>query len=202
MLAPMRAVAALAMGLLCACGAARVPPSAPAALPPTDRDPLPFTPPPEPAGETDRTVALAASGGEDQARELLPALIRAVRDSDARRLEQILAEELVALQGQGDRPLPRPRAWLVERALALGQRQVIPPDAEVDDLVELASVQVGRVSQFWPAGSAPSGVRATDLVVEVQLTEQGRGPLRAIFSWHLRGRIVVRPGREPRIVAY
>jgi len=44
-------------------------------------------------------------------------------------------------------------------------------------------------------------LEATDLVLEVPLREPGRGPLRTILGWSVRGQLVVRPGRDARIVA-
>ncbi len=148
-------------------------------LPATNRDPLPYTPPPSTTeGHTGQTVALAASGGEDQARRMLPALLRAIRDVDERELEQLLAE----------------------RILIYARRSVLPADARVSELVDLEQLEVRRAAQFWPR-DMPQAVRPTDLVVEVPIHEPGRAPLRTLLGWHLRGQLVVRPGRDPRIVA-
>jgi hypothetical protein len=169
-------------------------------VPASDRDPLPFTPLPTGTGRTDQTVALVAAGGEDQARQLVPALLRAVRDADERALDQLFADEVAQTTGRSDVP-PRPRAVLVERILIYAQQQVVQPDVPLDELVDFASVQVMRAAQFWQGRELPEGISPTDVVVEVPLLDAGRGPLRGMLGWHLRGRMVVRPGRDPRIVA-
>jgi hypothetical protein len=169
-------------------------------VPPSDRDPLPYTPPASSTGHTDETVALAATGGEDQARQMLPALLRAVRDADELALERLLSDEVVSVQGRGDtRPLPR--SVYIERVTAVSRRAAIPPDVEVGQLVDLTSVRVTRAGQFWAGRQMPEGVRATDLVVEAPLLDEGRASLRAMLLWTLRAYLAVRVGRDPRIVA-
>lgn len=195
------ALSLLSCTALAGCAAAGAPRVDRSDVPATDRDPLPFTPPPEPAGETDRAVSLAASGGEDQARQLLPVLLRAARDADQHQLEQLLLDEVVLLQGHGSRALIQPRASLVERVLHAARRSILQPDAEVDELVDLTTVRVSRAAEHYQAGNLPPHVRATDVVLDVSLLEAGRAPLRVLFQWQLRGRIIVRPGRDPRIVA-
>jgi hypothetical protein len=189
---------------LAACGSAaageraRAPERAPT-LPSSDRDPLPYTPTPEASGHTDQTVALSVAGGEDQARRMLPALLTAVRDADERRLEQLLAEEVSSAQNREGRG--RPRSALIAHVLRYARRSVIQPDARVEDLVDLPNVRVSRAAQFWTGRDTPEGVHPTDLVVEVPLLQAGRAPLRTMLGWHLRGHLVVRPGRDPRVVA-
>lgn len=196
----------LVLALLCSiallgCGAGGAHPARASAVPATDGDPLPFTPPPEPEGHTDRTVALAASGGEDQARQMLPVLLRAARDGDQHQLEQILLEEVVMLQGRGDRPLARPRSSFVEHLMHAARRSVIQTDVEVEEMVDLTTVRVSRAAEHYQGRSLPTNVRATDVVLDVNLLEAGRAPLRMLFLWQMRGRIIVRPGRDPRVVA-
>jgi hypothetical protein len=145
-------------------------------------------------------VALAASGGEDQARRMLPALLEAMRDGDARALEQLLSDEVVASRGRS-RSRPSPRATLIQQILLYARRGLIPADAAPGDLVGLDALRVLRAAQHWRGRDAPDGVQRTDLVVEFPVLEPGRGPLRSVLGWHRRGFIVVRPGRDSRIVA-
>lgn len=194
-------LAILFAALACAsCGAAPQEHTAePRQIPPSDRDPLPFTPAPEGVGETDRTVALSATGGEDQARQMLLALVRAVRDADERRLEELFADELVITQGHA-RPERRARSTAVQRILVNARRGLIQPDVEVEELIDLSSVEVSRAAQHWQGREPPDGIRPTDVVVEVTLLPEGRA-LRPLLGWVLRGLVVVRPGRDARIVA-
>ena len=130
---------------------------------------------------------------------MLPALLDALRTSDARRLEQLLAEEVTQLQGT--QAAPRARGTLVERILRHARTAVIQPDAPIAELVDLESVEVERAARFYRSRAMPTGVRATDLVVRFRVLERGRGPLHAMFRWEHLGQMVVRPGRDPRIIA-
>ena len=169
------------------------------AMPPTDRDPLPYTPPPSARGATGETVALAASGGEDQARRILPALLEAMRDANEPRLETLLAEELV--QARSRTNSRQPRATIIQRMLIYARRSVIPADASADDLVALDQLTVTRAAQHYENREMPETIRPTDLVVEVPLRDAARGPLRTMLGWQSRGLLIVRPGRDPRVVA-
>lgn len=173
----------------------------PAQLPATDRDPLPYTPPPTTNGRAGEQVSLAAAGGEDQARRMLPSFLRAVRDADERELGQLLAEEVGSVRSRRARQSGRPRATLIQRILVYARRSILPPDVEVDDLVDLERLRVSRASEFWHGRDMPRVVLPTDLVLEVPLLEPGRGPLRTLLGWSVRGHLVIRPGRDGRIVA-
>lgn len=181
------------------CGAPGAAPAG-ALLPPSDRDPLPFTPAPQTEGRTGETVALAAAGGEDQARRLLSSLLAAVRDGDERALDSLLADPVAQIL----RPetAPRPRDAVVRHIVRFARRSIIQPDVGVDELVDLANVRASRAAQFFEGRELPAGTRATDVVLEVPLLDAGRAPLQTLLGWHLRGAMIVRPGRDPRIVAY
>lgn len=168
-------------------------------LPPSDRDPLPYTPAPAVEGRTDETVALAVAGGEDQARRMLPALIAAVRDADEHALVELLADPVA--QVLSPETEPRPREAVVQRILVFARRGVLQPDVDVGELVDLPNVRASRAAQFFEGRELPAGTRPTDVVLEIPLLEAGRTPLRALLHWHLRGTMVVRPGRDARIVA-
>lgn len=171
-------------------------------FPATDRDPVPYTPPPADAAHTGDTVALSAAGGEDQARQMLPALIRALRDADERALEGLFAEDVGEVEARRATRGGRPRASLVERMLLYARRSIIASDAPVEDLLDLNEIRVMRASRFFQGRELPSGVRLTDLVVEAPLLEPGRTPLRTLLGWNGRGTIVVRAGHDARIVAF
>lgn len=206
-------IALLSSASVAACGAASPGPSvdgpgvheptaAPSArgVPATDRDPLPYTPEPSAEAEAGETVSLAAAGGEDQARRMLPALLIAVRDADERELDNLFADEVLSLD-EHRRGGPRLRTELVQRILIYARRSIIAPDAEPEELVDLSEVAVRRAAQYFHGEDMPEQLRPTDLVVEVPLEDAARGPLRTVLGWHLRGHLVVRPGRDPRIVA-
>jgi len=171
-------------------------------LPATDRDPLPYTPPPTDEALAGETVALAAAGGEDQARQMLPALIEAIRDANERELEQLFAEEVGQVSARSSVHAGRPRATVVEGILAFARRSILAVDVEVGDLLELGALTVTRATRFFHGRELPQGVRPTDLVLEVPVLEEGRASLRSLLRWTGRGQLVVRPGRDARIVAY
>jgi len=200
--------------LLVACLALGCGPGAPSAdvaatgrmqLPATDRDPLPYTPPPTETAVAGGTVSLAAAGGEDQARQMLPALVRALRDVDEigeRELTQLFADQIGLVSARHASRPGRPRATVVQRMLIYARRSIIPQDAEVADLFDLRAIQVSRASTFFRGRELPSTVRLTDTVVVVPVLAPGRVPMRTLLGWVGRGHLVVRPGRDPRIVAF
>ncbi len=172
-----------------------------AGVPTTDRDPLPYTPAPSAEGRAGTLVSLTAAGGEDQARRMLPALLRAIRDADGRELTDLFAEEVGAVRARRASQPAQARSGIVQRILLYAQRGLVPPDVEIGALVDLERLTVSRASDFWAGRDMPQVVLPTDLVLEVPLLEPGRGPLRTVLGWSVRGHLVVRPGREARIVA-
>lgn len=169
-------------------------------LPVTDRDPVPYTPPAQARGRTGATVALAASGGEDQARRMLVALLEAVRDGDDARLAELFAEEVAVARGR-DTSTVRPRSAVIQRVLIYARRGVISGSVPVDEMVELGSVEISRAATHYRGRDAPPNIRPTDLVVQVSILEAGRTALRTMLGWHPGGLFVVRAGRDARIVA-
>lgn len=199
-LAALLLVAATACGAAEPSGAALAP--ARAELPVTDRDPLPHTPPPSEPALAGEPGALAAAGGEDQARRMLPDLVDALRDGTEvgeRRLVGLFDDEV----GLVARPATtQPRATLVLRLLSHARRGVMPPDATVEDLFDLEGVRVERAARFFANRELPRTARPTDLVVLAPIHEPGRSPMRQLFGWTVNAHLMVRPGREPVIVAY
>ncbi|MCA9605590.1 MAG: hypothetical protein KC619_08355 [Myxococcales bacterium] len=197
---------ALLLAATCACGgaapreAAAPPPRG--ELPVTDRDPLPHTPPPSELALAGEPGALAAAGGEDQARRMLPALVEALRDgteAGERRLVGLFEDEV----GLVARPATtQPRATLVLRLVSHARRGVVPRDALAEDLFDLEGVRVERAARFFANRELPRTAQPTDLVVLVPVREPGRSSMRQLFGWTVNAHLLVRPGREPRIVAY
>lgn len=170
-------------------------------VPDTARDPLPYTPPPSTRSRPGQPVGLSASGGEDQARRLMPEFLRAVRAADEDRLMELLYDEVAHLDRSRARRRARPRSSLVRRILLYARRHPLPTDVAVRDLVDLSQLEVRPARERWSDGNLPSPLRGTDLLVSMPVREAGRLPLRFMLGWGLRGALVVRPGRPPRIVA-
>ena len=78
----------------------------------------------------------------------------------------------------------------------VGAGEVIPG---FDEAVRGLAVGESRTVRILPTDAY--GEWSEDLVVEVPIHEPGRAPLRTLLGWHLRGQLVVRPGRDPRLVA-
>ncbi len=136
---------------------------------------------------------------------MLPALVRALRDVDEtsdRELTQLFAEEVGLVAARHASRPGRPRATVVQRMLIYARRSIIPQDAEISDLFDLRALQVSRASTFFRGRELPSTVHATDTVVIVPVLARGRVPMRTLMGWVGRGHIVVRSGRDPRIVAF
>lgn len=133
---------------------------------------------------------------------MLPALLEALRDGDEARLEQTFAEEVFAASGPRAQAAGQPRVALVQRILAYTRRGIIARETPIEALIELEAIEVTRAAVAYRNRDMPEALRPTDLVVEAPITEGGRGPLRTLLNWHARARLVVRPGRDPRIVAF
>jgi len=205
-----RRAAALALAAAFAAGCGGDPSTEPlratrSGLPATDRDPLPYTPPPTAEALAGDTVALAAAGGEDQARRMLPALVHALSDpadSGDRALTELFAERVGRVPRQHAQRPGIPRGLLVPRLRLHSRRSILSPDSTVDDLFDVRSIEVVRASSYFRRTPMPSTARVTDLVLVAPLLPAGAAPLRTLLGWRGRGTLVIRPGREPRIVAF
>ena len=197
-------VPGLAVALLVACGPSATSQSSTAAteLPPTDRDPPPYVPGPTEEPRTGETVGIATSGGFEQARSLAVRFVEAVRDGDRQALEEQLAETV-------GRTRPRlltphmPRAQIVEQ-LVEGPRRRFAPDADtpIEQLIDANAITVTPLSQSEDAGELPEGLLPTDLDVVIPIGEVGRRFLLHMLQWAPNGRLIVRPGVQPRILAW
>nr|MDQ3036263.1 hypothetical protein [Myxococcota bacterium] len=144
----MRSIAALLIVLSTAACGAHVPAAAEPAAPATHRDPPTHVPPPDAAPTTGGLVGIAASGGEDQARELLVMLLLAIRDQDLDALTSLLAPEVFhggsLLAGRSRTAIAGSR--LAEQLLAHARVTQLRPDARIEDLIELGSIRVAPVA--------------------------------------------------------
>ncbi len=183
-----------------ACGAAP-PVVAVSGAPSTERDPIAYVPPPASTGHTGEPVALAAAGGEDQARQLLPRFLEALRDGDEATLSASFAPRVDYLSAE-PRRAARDRDGVVQRILIYARRNAIAAELGAGDLVDLRGVVTSRAGAFWHGRAVPTEVRLTDVVLEFPILEPGRAPLHALMGWHLRAVLVVRPGSSAEIVAF
>lgn len=172
-----------------------------AELPPTDRDPPPYVPGPSEEPRTGETVGIATSGGFEQARSVAVRFVTAVHAGDRQALEDQLAETV-------GRTRPRllaphmPRAQMIEQ-LVEGPRRRFAPNADtpIEQLIDPNGITVVPLSQSDESAELPDGLLPTDLDVTVPVGEAGRRFLLHILQWAPNGRLIVRPGARPRILA-
>jgi hypothetical protein len=203
-----RSPAVFALALAACGGGAR--PAVREPLPSTHRDPPSHVPRPVASPAASPTVeasgaivGIAASGGEDQARELLVALVTAIREGDAPAIVQISAPTLARAAIPQARPIGAPA--LAQQLVVQARLHQLRPDARFEDLVEPSSVRTEDVRAAFPGG-VPPHLGAGDVIVRFALTPLGRRAMGTFATTtstgEARGAIVVRPGEDPRIVAF
>lgn len=191
--------ACLAALVLAGCGGAVRAVAEPAA-PPTHRDPPAYVPPPDATPSTGGLVGIAASGGEEQARELLVRVVLAIRDQDLDTLEVLLAPEVFhggsLLAGRSRSGIAGSR--FAQQLVAHARVTHLRADARFEDLVEVESIRVEPVAVVLGERAAPP-LAPGDLVVRFSVTTAGRAI--AALAPDGRGTIVVRRGEEPQLLA-
>ena len=166
----------------------------------TDRDPLPYTPPPSAAPTTGQPVGIAVASRHEEARAVATQLLRAIRDGDEGVLSALLADPVLTVfprLGAG----ARSRAELLERILRHPQRGLLTPETPIEELGDLAQLEVASLAQEESRGPMPSSFDESDLLVTFPLGPTGTRALRALIGWPSRGGFVLRLGTPPVIVA-
>jgi hypothetical protein len=119
-----------------------------------------FAPRPGTSARAGDGVALAATGGEEQARSAAVSMVQALLDGDAPALGDLFAERvLLVLTGN-----TQARAELIERCVREARALQYEPDARVDAIVELSAIEVRRAGLAGDA-TLPPAIRASDLLV-------------------------------------
>ncbi len=192
----------LATVLGAACAGA--PPEAPGeatAAPPTDRDPPPYVPAPEDGARTGHAVGIVTSGGFEQARALTIRIVEAVRDGDRQALEERLADPIGRTRPRLLTPRD-PRAQRVTQLLDVRhQRHAIEPGTPIEELIDPDGIEVVPLAQHAQDEDIPEGFLPTDLYVTVPIRDRGRRYFGVALQWLGEGRLVVRPGPDPLVVA-
>lgn len=191
---------ACAGALAFACGAPS-PPLPDPIVPATHRDPPTHLPAPIGHGETGGPVSLAASAGEEQAREMLVALVIALRDQDAESLASLLAPAVffsATLRG-GRAPASVSSTALTQQLLAAARIAQARRDARFEDLVDPGSIRVAPIAAAFP-GALPPELEPGDRIVSFSPTASGRRLLAALAQ-ESRVSLVIRSGQGARIVA-
>jgi hypothetical protein len=197
----LRLQAVIALALLSPACARPASPAATPRPPSTAIDPPVYTPPAQANGAPGAPVGLTVASGFGEARRAGLELLGAVVRGDAGAMSRLLAGEVARVLPRIG-PVDRDREHVIAYALVEARRRELDAIASVDDLIGAAPIEVTPLSAFLGAREAlPEGLRASDLVVSVPLSELGGRALRRVLpGWMQRGRLIVRLGPEPRIV--
>jgi hypothetical protein len=197
----LRLFVAIALTLALA-GCAHAPTQPVLAGPPsTAADPPPYVPRAQASGRPGAPVGLAVASGSGEARQAAIGLLHALVESDTAGMRRLLDERVArALPRVG--PADRERAEVIAYTLVESRRGALGPTVALQDLLGDERLEVAPLTTVIDAeGGLPEGLRATDLVVSVPLSDLGRRALRRVLpGWGIRGRVIVRLGAEPRVV--
>ena len=189
-----RSLLALALALT-ACGARPLPIDEP--VPATDGDPSSYVPAPSAAPHTGEPVGIVLSGGDELARQVLVAVVLAMRDGDEAGIARLLAGRVGHASGTGALRTTWPRATLAHQLAVSAAASHVDLDAPFESLVEDGTVRVVPAAEHFTDATRPEVVDPSDLVVLFTPTALGRRALSGLAT----GVLVVRPGPEPTIVA-
>lgn len=153
-----------------------------------------YTPEPVLQAHSGNGVALAVSGGEEQARSAAMSMVQAMLDADAPALNSLFAERVIFVLSS----TAQARAELIERCLREARTLQYEPDVRIDAVVDLSAIEVRRADRLHADLPLPPGIRASDLLVTLP-PPRGASPesLRRIPC--LSG-VYVRPGAHDAIV--
>jgi hypothetical protein len=156
--------------------------------------PAPYTPQPALRAQSGDSVALSASGGEEQARSAAVSLVQAMLDADAPALNGLFAERVIFVVSS----TAQPRAELIERCLHEARALQYEPDVRIEAVVDASAIEVRRADRQHGDVPLPPGIRASDLLVTLP-------PPRAASPESLRripclSGVFVRPGAHGSIV--
>ncbi len=128
-------------------------------------------------------------------------LLRAVIEGDPTNMGRLLDERLARTMPRIG-PVERGREHVIAYALVEARRRGLGPTVTLDELLGGERLAVAPLSAYLDRGDGPpAGLRSTDLVVSVPLSDRGRRALRRVLpGWLDHGRIIVRLGAEPRVV--
>lgn len=189
----------LALWLVTGCtGSLAAPP--PPRVPSTHRDPPVYLPPPGERGETGSVVSLAASSGDEQARDLVVALVIGIRDQDVGAVEALLAPTVLytSTLRQGRSAASVSASAFAGHLVSAARAAHVRGDARLEELVDLGSIRVAPVASAFP-GELPRELEPGDRVVRFEVTPLGRRALAALAREGVVA-LVVRPGQGARIV--
>ena len=198
----------LALLLLAACAGPRALP------PPEPRTSRADSPPALPRGasepHTGELVAVTAHAGDDQARAMLAQLVLATRDLDETTLRALYADpvhwahfasEGAARSARARARAPRARDTLVRQVVATARAAALAPDAPLEALLDVSSIEIASVARAIPEELRPAGLDPRDLVVRFRVRPEARRALAALVDPGGAGTLVIRPGATPAIVA-
>jgi hypothetical protein len=153
-----------------------------------------YAPEPVLRAQSGDSVALAVSGGEEQARSTAVSMVQAMLDADAPALNGLFAERVIFVVSSS----AQARSELIERCLREARTLQYEPDVRIEAVVDLSAIEVRRADRQHTDLPLPPGIRASDLAVTLP-------PPRAASPESLRripclSGVYVRPGAHGSIV--
>src|SRR5262249_45106239 len=121
------------------------------------------TPQPELRGRTGDSVAVAVSGGEEQARSTAVNMVQALLDADAPALEELFAERVVFVMSA----TAQTRSDLIERCLHEARALQYEPGLRIEAVVDLSAIEVRRADRQRADVPLTPGIRPSDLLVSL-----------------------------------
>lgn len=148
-----------------------------------------------------REGGLRLADGEDEAREVVARLLRAVLDADRPTLETLVDDPVGrTLPRLG--PLDRERGPVLDSVVRSPLRTGHESSADLDALVHESRITVSTLPAYLGTEALPMGFHARDRVVRLPLTPLGSQLFHALLpGWLGEGVVVVRPGSPRPIVA-
>ena len=190
---------ALFLVTLLGCGAQGSVPVADAhALPATDADPPPYTPPPAPSARSGGSAALAITGSHQQARDAVVRLMRAMRDRDEATLNAMFVENV---QRFPSRARAISRSDLVRTLLNPPANVSLPTAGAITEIVNVEGMTVEPLRERYSVGPLPNGLDEADLLVEVEVLPASRNFFRQTLGFTGQIGFVLRPAYDVRVVA-
>jgi hypothetical protein len=138
-------------------------------------------------------VAIALTGGEEQARSTALAMVEALLEADSASLQALFAERLVyVMEG-----VERSSAELIARCMQEARALSYEPGLTLSSVVSPQAIAVRRADAYHARVPMPPGISPNDWVVTLPPSDSGNETTRRVLCLHT---LYVRPGPHSLIV--
>jgi hypothetical protein len=156
-------------------------------------EPLPYTPDVTQNMQVGDSRAAAISAPYEQVRDRASALLQALVDNDAARLQDLFSERVIfVLEG-----ISKPRAELIDTCLKDARSISYGVSAQPAAFADLRTIDVSRADALYAQTSIPRGIRNDDVVVQFHAPRAQVETARRITCL---ATLFVRLGASPSIV--